>query len=394
MKNIRNKLLLVLIIVTLVPSLLIGGYSLYSTSKALRINVLASHVNKLNLIQERIGNLLDSVDSDLFYLRDSNALHLYLSSTKSEGNRTQRLLLTNLRSSLKKFSDKKNIYLQIRFIDTKGQEVVRIDREGNLSKNITDTHLQNKSSREYFTNTIDLEKDDLYISALDLNQEKGQVIKPLQPVIRYSTPVYDKLDRLRGIIILSINANHIINLIKEQNKSGERLMFTNPEGFYYYHSEDDSMAWGDKNNLNTGKNLFKNNKVLVKHLKNVKKLDQVEIQDDIVVYNPILVHDKNHALGTLFSAQSKSSLFKPLKDYLIIFLSIALIALALTFLLAIVLSNSITRPLVHLKESVESLSMGDMDTPIVETTKDEISELAHAIELLRKSMKILMKRSR
>lgn len=394
MKKIKNKLLLVLIIVTLVPAILIGGYSLYSTSKVLRENILASHVNKVSLIQERIESLFSGVDGDLFFLRDSNALHLYLSATESEGSHTQRLLLSNLRSSLKKFSDQKKIYQQVRFLNTDGQEIVRIDRIDGKSKNISDTHLQNKSSRDYFINTVELDKDDQIISPMELNRENGKLTKPIQPIIRYSTPVYDKAGSLSGIIVLNIDASLITNLISKQNEPGEKLIFIDPQGFYYYHSGDESKAWGRKQDLGTGENLFKENSGIVGHLKKVKRPTHVELQDDIIVYNPISIQQKEHALGTLLSIHSKKSLFKPLKDYLMIFLGIGLLALLLALMLAIVLSNSITRPLVKLKESVVNLSQGDMDSPIEVTTKDEIGDVAHAIELLRKSMNILMKRSR
>lgn len=393
MSKIKNKLLLVLIIVTLVPAILIGGYSLYSTSKVLRDNVLASHINKVKLIQERIQSLLSGVDSDIFLLRDDNALHLYLSSTESEGSRTKRLLLSNLRSSLKKFSEKKNLYQQVRFIDTNGQEVVRIDRQNGVSKNISDTKLQNKASRYYVSEALDLDKDEVFISRFDLNREHGEIVKPYQPSLRYAAPVFDDDNVLRGIIVLNVDGNQILNIIKEQNKPGESMMFVDREGYYYYHP-DKEKTWGGKDDLNTGANLFKENKELVKQLKGVKKLDYTETKGNILVYNPISIQQNEHALGTLFSVQSKDVLFKPLKDYFLVFLGIALVALLLAFLLAVVLSNSITRPLLSLKERVEKLSAGDMDTPVTVDTKDEIRDVAHAIELLRKSMRILMKRSR
>ena len=393
MNKIRNKLLLVLIIVTLVPVVLIGGYSLYSTSKVLKENVLASHVNKVSLIQERIENLLDGVGSDLFFLRDSNALHLFLSSSEPAGSRTQRLLLSNLRSSLQKFSEQKKIYTQVRFIDAEGQEIVRIDRVNGHSQNVSDTHLQNKASRYYFNNALELEKGELFISRLDLNREKGEVVQPYLPTIRYSTPVYDKNDDLLGVAVLNVDANKIIDIIKEQGAPGEELLFVDQQGFYYYHP-DEKKRWGGKNDLDTGANLFKEKADLVEQMKAVKKLDYIETADDILVYNPIAVQEKEHSLGTLFSVESKSALFQPLQDYLLVFLAIGLAALLLALMLAITFSNSITRPLVSLKDSVLKLSQGDMDTSIEVNTKDEVADVAHSIELLRKSMRILMKRSR
>jgi HAMP domain-containing protein len=46
-----------------------------------------------------------------------------------------------------------------------------------------------------------------------------------------------------------------------------------------------------------------------------------------------------------------------------------------------------------LKDEVERLAKGDLDSSIDIETNDEIGELSHAIEKLRRSMQILMKRA-
>ncbi len=43
----------------------------------------------------------------------------------------------------------------------------------------------------YFKDSIGLEKDQIFVSALDLNVENGKVEIPHKPMIRFATPVFD-----------------------------------------------------------------------------------------------------------------------------------------------------------------------------------------------------------
>lgn len=396
MNKIRNKLLLVLILVTLLPVLLISAYSLYSTSKALKSNALSANITKVTLVQKQIESHLAGVPSDLYFLRDSNALALYLSSSQSEDNKFGRnLLLKNAQIAFKKFSAQKKIYQQVRYINKEGVEIIRIDHKDSRSKIISDTYLQDKSERDYFKKGIILEQDKLLISDIELNREKNEIEKPYNPTIRYATPVFDKEKQLQGVIVLNISGEELLKIVRDNDKEGESLFFTDPAGFYYYHT-DENKAWGGDKNLKTGSNFYKDEESLAEQFKQSDSLSTVETSNGILLYVPVIVTVNNvtHPLGMLFSLTDKAVVLKPLRDYLFIFISIAAFSLLLTFIFASVLANSIAKPLISLKESVQNLSKGDMETPIKTQSKDEVGELSRAIELLRKSMNILIKRSR
>ena len=385
MTKIRNKVLTILALVTLLPVLLIGGYSLYSSSQILRANVLSSHISTIDRLQERINNLVSGIDSDILYLRDSNALQLYLSSTTEVGSHTQQLLLRNLRSSFKKFSKQQKIYQQVRFLDSQGKELIRIDRNNNISSSITDIHLKDRSKEEYFTKSIDLKGEALYISPFVLNHP-NEDSKDLQPTIRYATPVFDRKDTLRGVIVLDINSSAIKNLAKEQDIH-HQLFIVDTKGHYIYHSNDDK-EWGSKKKSSFNKDMPN----LKQYLGKKSKSHYIEEDGNIIVHKPINLNAQL-IIGTIFSIEKKAIIFAPLKRNLLVYLAIFLASLALSWLLAIVLTNSIVKPLVKLKQQVKSFSMGEVDTEITVSTNDEVGELAHAIELLRKSMQILIKRS-
>lgn len=390
MDKIKNKLLIALLLVTLLPVLMIGGYSLFSSMRVLQDNSIAIHKSKIALVTERIENYFSVISSDLFYLRDSNALHHYFGALKSENSHSEQLLLTNLRSSLRKFSEQKKIYQQVRFINTHGIEIVRIERNNGQSKNISDSLLQDKASSEYFKQTLK-KNNALYISQIGLNRENGKIEEPFRPVIHFATTVLDKQGSLQGIIILNIILNKVFEFIQEQEENSGILTFTSPKGDYYYHN-DSGKRWGSATDLASKINLASDYPVLKDKFVLTKQLTNLETDDDIVTYKSIILSNDEFHLGNLISIAPKAVVYKAAYHFLYVFLGIILLTLVLSFSLALFLSHSITYPLLQLTDSIDTLSKGNLETPIEISSNDEIGKLAHAVDLLRKSMKILMKR--
>ena len=392
LNKIRNKLLLVLLLVTLLPTVLIGGYALIFTTDTLHESSLSIESAKVELISEKIQNYLDQVNSDLFYLRDSNALNLYISALQSTGDHKKRLMLTNLRNSFKKFTTQKKNYQQVRFIDKEGSEIVRINYEAGRAKNVTDTGLQNKKETDYFKNTVALEKGNLFISSLGLNRENKAIEKPIKPTIRYATPVYDQSNVLLGIIVLNVDMKKIMKVMTSEMQAGTQMQFVSPDGYYYFHP-DASKTWGGKNDLNSKVNLLTETPQLSDAIKKVSNIGNISTNNDIVTYKSIKINDHKFNLGVILNVTPKALVFASATQFLYIFIGIIILALILTFILAILLSNSISRPLILLTDDVDRLSKGDLETPISVKSNDEIGKLSTAIERLRKSMKILMRRA-
>ncbi|MEA2072930.1 MAG: diguanylate cyclase [Campylobacterota bacterium] len=95
--------------------------------------------------------------------------------------------------------------MQLRYIDTNGLEVIRIDRDSdtNTVYAVEENNLQDKSSRYYFKKAVKSKTGEFWYSNLDLNIEHGKIVKPIQPVLRIATPVeFEK--EMKGILIINI----------------------------------------------------------------------------------------------------------------------------------------------------------------------------------------------
>ncbi|MGV6809316.1 MAG: HAMP domain-containing protein [bacterium] len=388
LQKIRNKLILALLLVTLIPITVIGGYAIYSSTHNLQESSLEHKKNKLALVEERIENYFSGIESDLFYLRDSSALDLYLSALDAGKAHSENLLLTNLRNNFLKFSRQKKIYSQVRFLDKEGFEIVRVDRKKSRSKAVASSDLQDKKDRVYFEEAIKLEKGQRYVSSLSLNRENGEIEKPINPTQRFATPVFDKKNNLQGVIVLNLKVDRIMRKLANAEEDQQTLLFIGDDGSYYYHN-DPSKVWGGQNDLNTQQNFYKDYPQLASYL--TTENNSIDTDTDVISYVNIKVDD--NSLGKVIEITPKAVIFKAVNQFLYVFVAIIVVALLLALIVALLLSNSISKPVEALTDEVNKLSKGDLAHPIDVVSNDEIGELSKAIERLRKSMNILMKRT-
>ena len=112
---------------------------------------------------------------------------------------------------------------QARWIDARGLERVRLQREADQVVRIDDEFLQNKSERDYFQSVQALTGDYIWISQIDLNVEQGQVEYPLRPTVRFVTPIPGGFDQ--GFLILNYDAQPILDQVLAAVDEPHRLGF-------------------------------------------------------------------------------------------------------------------------------------------------------------------------
>ena len=108
-------------------------------------------------------------------------------------------------------------FMQLRYIDAQGQEVIRFDRNHNSSEKpyeISKQHLQYKAHRGYFIETTKLSKGRIWFSKLDLNIEHKKIEIPIKPTLRASTQVYIN-GSFRGIVIVNVLVKELLENIKQ-----------------------------------------------------------------------------------------------------------------------------------------------------------------------------------
>ena len=139
------------------------------------------------------------------------------------------------------FSQSKRIYDQIRWIDEKGKERVRINYDSGVPAIVPTEKLQDKSKRYYFLDTMKLNGEAIFISPFDLNIEDDKIETPLKPTIRISQRVFDSVGNARGIVIVNYFGKHLLDNLRSMNDSG--IWLTNQDG-YWLLGPKPSDEWG------------------------------------------------------------------------------------------------------------------------------------------------------
>ncbi|MFH1818093.1 MAG: PAS domain S-box protein [Pseudomonadota bacterium] len=180
-----------------------------------------------------------NIRSDLLYLADQYAL-------LNDGTHATPPAYAPLAVRYLAFASRKALYDQIRFLDENGREIVRVNWNNGHPESVPPDRLQDKSSRDYVRETLALTQGEIYVSPLDLNIEHGTIERPLKPMVRFGTPIFDRQGHQRGIIILNyLGENFLAHLrkISSTDHTTSQLWLLNAAG-YWMLGPDAEDEWG------------------------------------------------------------------------------------------------------------------------------------------------------
>ena len=265
------------------------------------IEVRQSRVQTFHRDEVRVVNLevdflereFDTVLGDIHYLH-----HAY---------KDDLLLNQNLEAIAKNwafFSLDKRFYDQIRYLDSDGNEIIRINYDEKGSIIVPKDQLQNKANRYYFKEALIQPYDTVYVSPLDLNVEGGQVEEPYKPMIRFATNVSDAQGKVQGVIVLNYLAGHTLEgfrILGENNVGNMYLL--NEEG-YSLSSNTPSNDWNfmfeDKKHLS-----FKSN--YEKAWRLLQEYNQVLTEEGLFTINKVDIQSSFASIDTLDEVSTDES---------------------------------------------------------------------------------------
>lgn len=135
-------------------------------------------------------------------------------------------------------------YDKVRWIDEQGHERVRVNNLEDQQLLVPQSQLQDKHDRYFFIDTMRLDKGVIYISPLDLNMENNQIEMPYKPTIRVATRVFNSTGSPRGILIINVAAQSMLNAFASSaGPAADRMMLLNADG-YWLKSPDEADEWG------------------------------------------------------------------------------------------------------------------------------------------------------
>ena len=155
----------------------------FQSEAVLRASILRESAMALSKTDLQIGLMLEDTKRDVIFLAGTPAVLGMQRALQAGGyDRGARssydMLVENLQQVMAALLRSKPAYWQARYLDEHGQERVRIDSVNDRIVPVSGRALQNKAGYAYFSETMKLAPGEIYISALNLNREQGQISTP------------------------------------------------------------------------------------------------------------------------------------------------------------------------------------------------------------------------
>jgi PAS domain S-box-containing protein len=221
---------------------LVLGFSFASLRSESEIKeIIERDSSRLHLISGFVGaQVLDSLQHLRALSTESTTLRALDSGAPED--------LRALESSFLTLAQRNPQYQKVRWIDESGTERVRIVRDLGAPYVVAPQELQDKSKIYYFEAANALLPGELYISRIDLNEERGQIEMPPRPMLRIATPVVDGNRKRRGVIIINIEMKYLLNLVRAPGQSEQTVdyLLVNKQGDLLNGEIENLPAGGDQ----------------------------------------------------------------------------------------------------------------------------------------------------
>ncbi|MEG4319011.1 MULTISPECIES: methyl-accepting chemotaxis protein [unclassified Microcoleus] len=312
-QKIQHRLLLLLILSTLIPVSFVGWYGISSSAAALQTLALSNLAESVASSGEKMVNNLENINNDVLILSKSPPIQGMIRARDGNGvdketNSTYQNWVDRMQIIFSSMMEVKPYYMQLRYIDEKGNELVRLNSDGKTIKIVPNSELQNQAHRDYFYLTMNLKPGEIYVSQFNLNQERGKIEVPYKPTIRHATPIFDTKGERKGILIANYLGKNLIDIVKNINhKNSYQAFMLNQDGYYVYHPNS-RKEWGSE--IKTNENIKKDYSadVVTQILSGGK--GNIDLGDRVISYNTVFLDNRNNKKFVVMVNQApKNSLF-------------------------------------------------------------------------------------
>ena len=250
--SIVYKISLSAVVLVLVSVGVVGGLFYNKTTDLLVQHALENIAAEISETGSQLQTHIDHQRRDTLFIARTPPIQGMLRALKNnnydkKGKSTYRQWEKRVQEIFIAILKSKPSYLQIRFLDQNGQELVDVHHE--LKKDEYHIHskngLQDKSNSIYVKETLKLAVGSIYLSEINLNREHGEVSKPHTEVLRSATPVYDEqTGKLSGLVVVNVEiGSELRNIQKNIQDKNSEIFITNDHGGYLLHP-DKTKAYG------------------------------------------------------------------------------------------------------------------------------------------------------
>tara|TARA_R110001583_G_scaffold43470_1_gene138324 strand:+ start:11013 stop:14075 length:3063 start_codon:yes stop_codon:yes gene_type:complete len=383
--GLRGKVTLGLAIMLTISLLVTSLLSYKQSQQVAERKVIELQESKLEILKHELQSSLQGHKNNIMSLRGVPPVQAILRAQLNNGidpksGDSLEEWKTRLQIIFSSFVSNHSQYLQIRYLDSEGNEMVRVQTNDNDGLQIlNDTLLQNKAKKTYVTQTSKLPHDQVFFSNVTLNREHGEIQVPHQAVLRIAVPVYMADNQVKGIIVINLSTEELFSDI-QLNQDGVSQFVVDEKGHYIVHSEPEKTFAQDKgNNDNFNKDysklasLGKNNDKIMRRFVKQKEI----LGFEKIYFSPL---DKTRYWLLVLQVPESivfSDIQASLNKMLIVGLAIGILSLMLVVWFV---TRRIFTPVINLAEAAERLQKGDLTVRLdTSSVHDEFRTLYETI---------------
>jgi PAS domain S-box-containing protein len=253
-------------------------------------------------------------------------------------------------------------YLEFRLIgiDDGGRELLRVDRSGpgGAIRIVPDSELRREGDQDYFRKTLALPANEIFVSEIDLNRKAGIIETPHVPTFRASTPITAPDGRRLGMVVINVDLRSAIRRIRESAVGATQVYVVNDAGDYLVHPDQNREFRFELGKPDRIQNDFPDFAEILAKPEARPRLIQdrsgqrfgIGLESVRLAGGPRVTVIEATPYDILMSAPAAISDSTLLGGVAAMFCAM---------LVAVVLSRSLTRPLVQITKAVEGFSRGE-----------------------------------
>ncbi len=356
------------------PTAIAGVIGVSVSLATLKEQTLSHLQNEIAARTAGVQLFFDQIAAEMRFLSDMSGIRALFDAIDQAPGSVRESLTRDVERDLLRLTELHPHIYQMRVIDLGGMERVRIEKKGDQLISVVRDQLQDKSDRYYVREALQRKPGELYVSPLDLNEEFGRVELPEKPVIRVASVVAGEDGRARGLIVVNLHAQVLLEPLEAMVHEREGMSYLFDRSGHYLHRAFEQprstmepvsavqAQWGSA--------------ALTRVLGD--SAGTLDTGSSIVAYAPV-------SFGTAYSGLDRSRWVMALsfpKDILwrsvvnlYLLYAVLLAALVVTALGGYTLSRRLLGPLEDLKREAEVISAGDFSRRVRVSGNDEIAAL-------------------
>ncbi len=385
--SIHTKLLSYFLVLTIIPLLILGLFSIRLSTKPLREFALAPLQRHVLSLSNHIRTELYDARQDLLYTSRLPDLARMLEYYATASNEYQLVLKEPVYNDFIEVVRKRKKYRYISYSDENGKELIRVNfLRPDAWDVIAGDRLQNKQDAPFFKQGISAKLGEIFESEVTLNEENGILQEPYTKVVYLSTPVEDISGQKRGVVTIALHADVLFKPVKDwivDRYESATHCIINKKGFYIAHS-DPGKEWGNQQHIHMKWSIINDFATDVSTpLLDTSKDAVIETQNYVFVTHRVYPEpDNRNEYWIVTSYVPRSVVYERINRFKLIFLVLLILTIITTVVFAMILSSQVARPIKTLRKGAAMIRDGDLSHRIDIKSTDEIEELAFDFNLM------------